>query len=342
MLFLFYIFFCLILVFQLNKYFLKKKIFVNESGDVHQKFTSKLKIPLTGGFLILICLMFKYQYFQLSYICTIFFIFLLGIFSDLKLVKSATSRLIFQFLIVYIFSYFSELSLNDTRVYFLDYLLNDYLFNYLFISFCIVIVINGSNFFDGLNTLVVGYYLLISLIIFLLNFNNKIVIIDLILNELILILIIFYILNFFNKMFLGDSGSYLLGFIFSVFLIELYRVNSHISPFFVILLLWYPCFEILFSIIRKNIIKKSPMTPDTNHLHQLIFYFFKKKFNNNTYQANLISANFINLYNFVIFLISYQYFTNTAVQISLILLNSFIYTVIYLKLFYHKFKLKIK
>ena len=338
---LFYIILCVILVLQLNKYFLKKKFLVNESGEVHQKFTSKIKIPLTGGLLILVCLMVQFQYFQLSYVCVIFFIFLLGILSDLKLVKSAKSRLIFQFLIVFVFSYYSELSINDTRVLFLDNLLDNQLINYFFISFCILIIINGSNFFDGLNTLAVGYYLLISLIIFLLNHNYEIVIKDLILNELIFILIIFYILNFFNKMFLGDSGSYLLGFIFSYILIELYRVNPEISPFFIILLLWYPSFEILFSMIRKNIIKKSPMAPDTNHLHQLIFYFIKKKINNSVYHANLISAHFINFYNLVIFLISYQFLTNTAAQISLILLNSLIYTVIYLKLFYHKFKLKI-
>lgn len=340
MLFLFYILICAILVLQLNKYLLKKNILINDSGDVHQKFTSKLKISLTGGLFILVSLLFKHQYFQLLYICAIFFIFILGIFSDLKLIRSAKSRLVFQFLIVFIFCYYSELSLNDTRVYYLDYFLSNQLINYFFISFCILIVINGSNFFDGLNTLAIGYYLLISLIIFLLNRNNEIVIGNFILNELILILTAFYLLNFFNKMFLGDSGSYLLGFIFSVILIELYRFNPQISPFFIILLLWHPCFEILFSMIRKNIIKKSPMSPDTNHLHQLIFYFIKKNLDKKAYQSNIISANLINLYNLIIFLISSQFLTNTAAQISLILLNSLVYTFIYLRLFYHKFKLK--
>lgn len=340
MLFLFYILFCTILILQLNKYLLKKNILINDSGDVHQKFTSKLKTSLTGGLFILVSLLIEHQYFQLLYSCAIFFIFILGIFSDLKLIKSAKSRLVFQFLIVFIFCYYSELSLNDTRVYYLDYFLSNQLINYFFISFCILIVINGSNFFDGLNTLAIGYYLLISLIIFLLNHNNEIIIGDLILNELILILTTFYLLNFFNKMFLGDSGSYLLGFIFSVILIELYSFNPQISPFFIILLLWHPCFEILFSMIRKNITKKSPMSPDSNHLHQLIFYFIKKKLDKKTYQSNIISANLINLYNLIIFLISSQFLTNTAAQISLILLNSLVYTFIYLKLFYHKFKLK--
>ena len=43
------------------------------------------------------------------------------------------------------------------------------------------------------------------------------------------------------------------------------------------MLLWYPSYETLFSIIRKNIMNKSPMDPDSNHLHQQIFHFVKRK-----------------------------------------------------------------
>ena len=41
-------------------------------------------------------------------------------------------------------------------------------------------------------------------------------------------------------MFIGDSGSYLLGFVVSLFLIIIYSKNSSISSFFIVLLLWYP------------------------------------------------------------------------------------------------------
>ena len=112
-------------------------------------------------------------------------------------------------------------------------------------------------------------------------------------------------------MFLGDSGSYILGFIFSVILIETYNLNNNFSPFFIILLLWYPCFETLFSILRKNIIKKSPMSPDINHFHQLIFLFIKKKFKFNLLYSNIISANIINLYNAIIFIISVNLSSST-------------------------------
>ena len=139
-------------------------------------------------------------------------------------------------------------------------------------------------------------------------------------------------------MFLGDSGSYILGFIFSVILIETYNLNNNFSPFFIILLLWYPCFETLFSILRKNIIKKSPMSPDINHFHQLIFLFIKKKFKFNLLYSNIISANIINLYNAIIFIISVNYFSNSQAQILLILLNLILYTVIYFKIYFNKLR----
>ena len=147
-----------------------------------------------------------------------------------------------------------------------------------------------------------------------------------------------FLINSFNKLFIGDSGSYLLGFVFSVMLINLYIVNNQISPFFIILLLWYPSFETLFSMIRKNILNRSPMRPDSRHLHQLIFYFIKQKYSKKVFQANLISANIINLYNLLIFLISSQFIMNTQIQIILILLNLIVYTVIYFKLFVYRFK----
>ena len=56
-----------------------------------------------------------------------------------------------------------------------------------------------------------------------------------------------------NKLFMGDSGAYVLGTICGYLLIKVHGENQEISPYFIILLFWYPCFENLFSIIRKII-----------------------------------------------------------------------------------------
>ena len=323
----------------LNKIFKKKNFLISDTGDFHQRFTSQKKIPLTGGIFLLISSIYYYDY-KLSLFY--FFgtsIFLLGFVSDLKILKSAKLRFLIQVLLVYLFVYLLDIKILDTRIFFLDILLQNLILNYLFVCFCILILINGSNFFDGLNTLNIGYFFIISLCIFYLNLNNEIILYNFPLVYLLFCLSIIYVLNFFNKIFLGDSGSYLLGLFFSVFLILIYKWNSNISPFFIILLLWYPSFENLFSILRKNIFKKSPMSPDTKHLHQLIFYFIKKKMRSKKIiYANIISASLINFYNLLIFYLSIKFIYNSQIQIVLILFNIILYLYIYFKLFILRYK----
>ena len=321
-----------------NKFFINYNILISETGDRHQKFASKDKVPLTGGIFLFLSFLFFFNEEILSFILFSFLILLLGIFSDLKNIKSAFTRFIIQISLVLSFVIFNDFQLFNTKIYLLDKLLAYELFNYLFVSFCILIVINGSNFFDGLNTLSIGYYLLISLVLYYLQEFNYITNNEFFINYILIVLVITFFLNFINKIYLGDSGSYLLGFTFSIFLIDIYIKNPQISPFFIIVLLWYPSFETLFSIIRKNIMNKSPMRPDSNHLHQQLFnvIYRSKKFDK--FYSNLLSASFINLYNLIIFMISVNFFSNSQIQVLLILLNITLYTFIYFKLFILRYK----
>ena len=335
--FIFLVFLTILIIF-LNYFFKKNFFLVSATGDRHQKFTSSGSIPLSGGIFIFLGLIYSYNDNFLYFFIFSFLILILGFFSDLKLIKSAILRLIIQISLVILFVVITDLKIQDTRIFLLDEFLENMFFNCLFVSFCILILINGSNFIDGLNTLNIGYYLLISLVIYYLKFQGFEIYQDTLCNFILYILSTIFIINIFNKMFLGDSGSYILGFIFSVILIETYNLNNNLSPFFIILLLWYPCFETLFSILRKNVIKKSPMSPDINHFHQLIFLFIKKKFKFSLFYSNIISANVINLYNAIIFIISINYFSNSQAQILLILLNLILYTVIYFKIYFYKLK----
>ena len=333
-----YLFFLTIFIFFLNSFFRKKNFLISTTGDDHQKFASSEVIPLSGGIFIFLGIIYFYNINSSFFYIFSFLILMLGFFSDLKLFKSAVLRLLAQVSIVIFFVILNELKIQDTRIFLLDKLLENIFLNYLFVSFCILILINGSNFIDGLNTLNIGYYILICIVFYYLKLEGLIIYLDNLLFFIFFILATIFVINILNRMFLGDAGSYILGFIFSIVLIETYNLNNNLSPYFIILLLWYPCFETLFSIIRKNIVKKSPMSPDTNHLHQLIFLYIKKKFQINLYYSNIISANIINLYNAVIFLISINYISNSQVQIFLILLNLFLYTAIYFKIYFYKLK----
>ena len=138
-------------------------------------------------------------------------------------------------------------------------------------------------------------------------------------------------LNLLNFTFLGDNGAYFLGFFFGSLLISIYNLNVNlISPYFIILLLWYPCFENLFSIIRKIIQNISPAKPDNKHLHQYIFIFLKYKLNTKNFTSNIIASLFINIFNLLILYYGSLNINHTPTQISLIVFSVIFYVLIYL------------
>ena len=335
-----YIYFILILIliYLLNIFFIKKKLLLNTTGEAHQNLTSKKKIPLSGGIYIIISFLLFFSQFSLENKIIILSFYLVGFFSDIKVLKSPLIRLFLQIFFTFAFIFYNNLILQNTRVIFIDYLLNYQIINYIFLIFCITIIINGTNFIDGVNCNVIGYYFLITIVLFKLDLFKENSFDLILIKNWIAVLFVVYILNFFNKLFLGDNGSYFLGFIYSYLLINLYLQNQYLSPFFIILLLWYPAFENLFSLIRKLNFKKSPFKPDQNHLHQLLFFFIKKKKIFDEKYLNSISGNILLLYNLIIFYFAYLKPENTQYQILLILINIIMYCFIYLRLFRFKYK----
>jgi UDP-N-acetylmuramyl pentapeptide phosphotransferase/UDP-N-acetylglucosamine-1-phosphate transferase len=324
LLFLFIIF----LFFSINY---KNKYNKGSNRHKHQLFTADDSVPLVGGYFIMVVFLFNTQ---ITLIQNLFFliIFIIGILSDIKLINSPKIRFFAQLLTVWIFIYYSKIYLSNTGFDFLDTLLNYKIFNILFTVYCIIILINGSNFIDGVNGLTSGYYLLVLVLISYLGINESDIINANFCYFLIFALLAICLLNLFNKIYLGDGGSYLLGFFIGSILISIYIENSDISSFFIILLLWYPCFENLFSIIRKNWQKKSPMKPDNNHFHQLMYNYIKRTFKlESKLLPNNITSILIISYNLVIFYIASLNITGSKYQISIIIFNIIVYLFLYKK-----------
>jgi len=318
----------------------KTKYLKNYSGDDHQKFTTNKNVPLTGGFFIIIVFLLVLFEENNFFLISIILIFSLGLFSDLNKIISPNKRLLLQVIIVLFLIIFTNLEINSTRVIILDKFLENNIFNIFFVSFCVLVLINGTNFIDGLNGLSLGYYFIVTIALLNNNFYYSNLSQG---NELLYLscyLFIFLILNQSNLFFIGDSGSYSLGLIFSFLLINIYTVNSNISPFYLILLIWYPCFELLFSILRKFNINFSPAKPDIRHLHQLIYNLIKNKYNFSKLKSNNISSILILLFNSCsIFLGSLDIYSSQN-QIILIIINILFYTAAYKQLVNYKNKTK--
>ncbi len=326
-----------ILILALNFFANKKNLFQSLSGEKHQLFVEKKNIPLTGGIVLILTSFFIIDFKFESYFLIFILIFLIGFFSDTKILKSAKKRFLIQTITIFLFILYYDLNLTNVRVFFLDYFLEYKIISFIFVTFCLLIVINGTNFIDGLNGLVIGYYIIIIFTLLNLNLFENLFYLNGILVKFFIVLIYLIIFNFLNKLYLGDSGSYLLGFSSGFLLISTYNYFDNISPFFIVLLLWYPCFENLFSIVRKYKFNSSPLKADNKHFHQLLFYFFKKKYKFSSKFTNNISSISINIFNLIIFYIGSKDIYDSQLQISLIVLCIIIYGYLYYKLFSYRF-----
>lgn len=202
----------------------------------------------------------------------------------------------------------------------------------LFFIFSILVIINGNNFIDGVNGNLAFTNIIQIISVGLLAFMVGDDVIVQLSCLLLLPLIVFTLFNFpFGKIFCGDTGAYFYGFAISTSVIYLFGANAAIFSYNAVLILIYPSIELLFSFIRKKFFEKnSPFTPDTKHLHSLIFKYLNKRFKttNNSYVTfyllplitapllvylysdNMFGILFSVFLIFIIYILFYLYFLN--------------------------------
>jgi UDP-N-acetylmuramyl pentapeptide phosphotransferase/UDP-N-acetylglucosamine-1-phosphate transferase len=335
-----YIFIVVFSVFFIKKFLNSKNFLQSQSGEEHQKFVEDKSIPLIGGFYFVITFsIIFYKIDQIILSTAIISIFILGLISDLKLIRSPKIRFAYQALIIFFFSYLFDLQIFYTRIPFFDNFLEYEILNFFFVIFCVLILINGTNFIDGLNGLVIGYFTIISIALYSIGLFDDL---GFATREYLIffsVLFLMFLFNISNKLYLGDSGAYTIGLTFSFIIIKYYEKFYSISPYFIILLLWYPCFENLFSIIRKFRSKRSPMDPDDNHLHQMLFFFMSNKFKLKNVYINNLSSFIILLFNAIIIYIACYHIYSSKMQILILLLAVSSYVLIYIILLKYKSKI---
>ena len=325
-----------------NFVFKKFNILIDQTNiSNHKSFINGHKTtPLLGGFVFFLILVFflpeNYQYFTIL----IFFIFLTGLLSDLDILHSPFLRIIFQTIIIVVYLFLFDNFVSSIRVDFFDNLLNIFFIKLFFTSFCILVLINGTNFIDGVNTLVVGYFILVASNVLYLTEVNDLDLDILLVSTCLTSLVVIYIFNFFGKIYLGDGGAYLISFVAGVTLIKFSNDNYLVSPYYIVALLWYPAYENLFSIIRKKILKKTPSTPDNEHLHQFIYLYLDRSFNINKNFSNTLSGILICLYNLFYFLFIFDEYHQTETLAYSIIFNVLFYNLLYFLLRKKLFKNK--
>ena len=332
-----YYFFIAVISVILLKICKTKKIFVDYKIEKHKRYASKLNNYSIGGiiFYIFFLLLFVFESFLgINFFISMSIIFLIGFLSDIKILKNAVTRFFLQLFTLVYFVFFTDFQIPLSNIEIIDMLLRNYFFNKFFTIFCLLILINGNNFIDGINTLLITNNLIICL--FLIYFFSKEIYFTPMLNNYFFIILYLLFLNLRGVIILGDSGAYTLAFFLGTFLIDLALNNHQLSPFFIISLIWYPCYELLFSIFRRLNSSSKTYKPDTKHLHQLVYFFFINKKFKSEYSHLLVSI-VINGYCLVSLIFNYFLGYKNIIVIMFLLVNIFIYSFFYYFLKkYHK------
>tara|TARA_B100000963_G_scaffold218318_1_gene190395 strand:+ start:35371 stop:36423 length:1053 start_codon:yes stop_codon:yes gene_type:complete len=265
------------------------------------------EVPRIGGLLFLSSFLIThisvintniFPIFPLLISCIIVFTF--SFYEDLKQSLSPFFRLSILFIGSFVFVFFSELP--EINVSFLISIKDNEVIKLLLFILSLMLLMNGFNFIDGLNGLSSFNFLsIICSVLYLGHFYNDIFIVNL--SALIIVFaIVVFLLNFpFGKIFLGDSGSYVYALFSGALVIYLFERQSQLPTLLAMVILAYPITEMLFSIFRKILLKYSPLRPDVNHLHHLIF----KKINGNLRYRNNTASLIMLPFCIIPFLLTY-------------------------------------
>lgn len=314
-----------ILVLFLTKYFIyfsKKKNFFETTNKFIKK---KNKIPTAGGvvfissFIILYLaglLSGQFNFYELNrpYLIPISVTILLATsLLDDRFGISSGLRFIIQSTVVFI-----SLPLI---AYNSEYL--PYKFGLLFIIYFWLLIINTSNFIDGLDGMLsinaIFFCFKIFLIIFLQNIENSNQVLIFITSLMLSSVLAFIIYNYpIAKLYMGDSGSIPIGYIIGFLIIQNLNLND---PYVIFFLFSYPITDVLTTIFIKTIIKKKlPWA-------RLFDYFFlqpviKYKKEHSYVTSKIIFINFVSLILLVLYIkyqLKYLILINIAVNFYLLI-----------------------
>lgn len=197
--------------------------------------------------------------------------FLFGIVEDITKRVGILERLLATMASGLLAWWLTDYAVTKIGVWGIDSLLSVTLISVFFTSFVVGGVANSINIIDGFNglasttsTLAFVSYALISYQVG----DMQMAAISLVLAACVCG---FFLVNWpFGKIFLGDGGSYFVGFSLAWVAIMLIERNSQVAAFSALVVCVHPVTEVLFSIFRRKVKKLHPGHPDRLHFHSLI------------------------------------------------------------------------
>ncbi len=251
----------------------------------------KSSVPLIGGTLIYLYLIFNYSLYELIlnehlkfefYIFSlnnfiflnliIFLIYFVGLIDDKFNLKNI-KKLFFLSILIALICYQDNSLIPRIFEFSFGWNITISTLNKILIFLLIISFMVSMNLFDGVNLQSGIFYLInfVFLSIYLKNINLIFI--------FVFPVIFFLYLNYRNKCFLGDSGSNLLSFILIYLLIKAsIHSGNEIKFDEIILFIFLPCLDSFRLFIYRLWVYGQPFKADMNHFHHIVMR--KTKFNN--------------------------------------------------------------
>jgi len=286
-----------------QKLFFKKKMF----DKINLRSSHNSIATRSGGLSIFIVLIIISIYFYLngieifnfSILVPLSIVFLVGVYDDFYSVDFKL-KFIFQIIVAKIIID-NGLIIDNFHGFFGVFEINRVLAQLVTI-FIIISIINAINLVDGIDGLLISISLIFIISYeFFASVNTDLYFLSIIITTSLIPL---YYFNFRKneKIFLGDAGSYLLGGIISIYVLNILSVGYKIRPefdvnkiIFIISILSYPIIDIIRIFTLRVMNKKSPFIADKNHIHHNLL-----KYNNSHFKTTFfISCFAIFIINFI-------------------------------------------
>lgn len=216
----------------------------------------------------------SYEIFDFSLFIPLGLIFLIGLYDD---IYKADFKLKFIFQIIVAKILIDQGILIETLNGFIGIYEIPYLFSQALSIFIFLLIVNASNFTDGIDGLAITeVFKSIVLIILFSNYNyslgyNYV----LYLTGIAIIPILIFNYKKEKKVFLGDSGSLLLGAILYAGILNLNNnINLSIfsisTPFLILVCFLYPILDLILVVLKRITNGRSPFIADKSHIHHLL------------------------------------------------------------------------
>jgi UDP-GlcNAc:undecaprenyl-phosphate GlcNAc-1-phosphate transferase len=270
----------------------------------------------------------EYEFLRAMLLC-VAPIFLLGILDDFSVKIPPVVRLLIVFPTAFLSYFFLGTEAYSLNIPIIDDLFEYQIFSVLFICFALAGIVNAFNMIDGINGLVLLFS--ISVCISTISFGHAAVSNEMLLYFVALFfsMIGIFILNFpLGRIFIGDGGAYFLGGAIAIGVIKIYQENSF-SPWYVMLMFIYPVTDVIFSFVRRILLKKSTIEPDDMHLHHVLLKRIKKT----GLESDKLQHFFVTVLTFIFytpFLVGANYFADNTIVLACL---SLIFILFYLSLY---------